>query len=328
MVMVILTDTDWPGAFKWVYTRLACILVPLSILFFRWYPALGRSYNIHDGRVSVTGVTDDKNLLGAICTLFSLAVGSAMLEAHRTGGPRKKKLLIAYGSVIAVALYLINLADSATATACFIEGSAILLLTGMPKIYRRPVRIHLMVAAVLGFTAINLFFGSSLLELFGRNPTLTGRTDLWNLCLTLVRNPLVGAGYESFWLGWRLQAMWNYIRGVNQSHNGYLEIYLNLGWIGVALLVTFLISGYRNIIRAVRQREPAANLRLAYFVVACVANCTEAGFKMMHPMWIALLLVATARPAVGLARRPVPTCEETPRKSSEIPDFNDALVSK
>jgi exopolysaccharide production protein ExoQ len=328
MVMVILTDTDWPGAFKWVYTRLACILMPLSILFFRWFPALGRSYSIHDGHVTVTGVTDDKNLLGAICTLFSLAVGSAMLEAHRAGGPRRKKLLIAYGSVIAVAVYLIHLADSATATACLIEGVGILLLTSMPKIYKHPGRIHLMVASVLGFTAINLFFGSSLLELFGRNPTLTGRTDLWNLCLTLVTNPLVGAGYESFWLGGRLERMWNYIWGVNQSHNGYLEIYLNLGWIGVALLVTFLISGYRNIVRAVRRQEPAASLRLAFFVVACVANCTEAGFKMMHPMWIAMLLVAAARPASSFLPKRVPISREASKKSSATPDFANAFASK
>jgi hypothetical protein len=328
MVMVILTDRDWADAFKWVYSRLACILVPLSVLFFRWFPALGRSYNIHDGRVSITGVTDDKNLLGAICTLFALAVAWCIIEALEKKEPARKKLLIAYGSIIVVVIYLINLADSATATACLIEGTAILLLTSMPKIFRRPMLTHLMVAAILSLTAVNLFFGGSLLAMFGRNSTLTGRTDLWNLCLTLVRNPLVGAGYESFWLGWRLEKMWDYIPGVNQAHNGYLEIYLNLGWVGVALLITFLISGYRNIVRAVRRREPAASLRLAYFVVACVSNCTEAGFKMMHPMWIALLVVSTARPAWGFARQRVAGYRETPRKSSETQDFTHALAGK
>jgi exopolysaccharide production protein ExoQ len=328
MVMVILTDVDWVGAFKWVYLRLACLLVPLSILFFRWFPALGRSYSIHDGHVTITGVTDDKNLLGAICTLFALAVTWCVLEALPTRGPGRKWRLIAYGSIIAVALYLIKLADSATATACLIEGGAILLLTSRPKIYRRPMMTHFIVGTVLGLTAINLFFGSALLELFGRNATLTGRTDLWSLCLTLVTNPLVGAGYESFWLGWRLEKMWHYIAGVNQAHNGYLEIYLNLGWIGVVLLVAFLISGYRNIISAVRRGEPAGSLRLAFFVVALVANCTEAGFKMMHPMWIALLVVSTARPAWGFARKRLATHHKTSRKSTETPDFTNALASK
>jgi exopolysaccharide production protein ExoQ len=328
MVMVILTETDWAGAFKWVYSRLACALVPLSVMLFRWYPALGRSYNIHDGRVSVTGVTDDKNLLGAICMLFALTAAWCMIEAPPMERARRRKFLIGYGSVIAVIIYLINLADSATATACLIEGGAVLLLASMPRISRRPVLIHLIAATVLGFTAVNLFFGSSLLEMFWRKPTLTGRTELWNLCLTLVRNPLLGAGYESFWLGSRLETMWNYIAGVNQAHNGYLEIYLNLGWVGVVLLVAVLISGYRNIIRAIRRREPTASLRLVFFVVACISNCTEAGFKMMHPMWIALLLVSTARPAQDFVRQRLARHEETPRKSSEALDFRTALVSK
>jgi len=328
MVMVILTETDWAGAFKWVYSRLACALVPLSVMLFRWYPALGRSYNIHDGRVSVTGVTDDKNLLGAICMLFALTAAWCVIEAPQTERVRNKKLLIGYGSVIAVIIYLMNLADSATASACLIEGGGVLLLASTRRISGRPKLIHLIVATVLSVTAFNLFFGGSLLAMFGRNPSLTGRTDLWALCLGLVRNPVFGAGYESFWLGWRLERMWNYISGVNQAHNGYLEIYLNLGWIGVILLAALLITGYRNITLAMRRREPTASLRLAFFVVACISNCTEAGFKMMHPMWLALLLVSTARPASSFVRKRLTKSVEPPRESSETPDFTNALASQ
>jgi len=328
MVTVILTDTDWAGSFKWVYSRLACILVPLSVLFFRWFPAFGRNYNIHDGHISVTGVTDDKNLLGAICMLFALTAAWCMIEAPLMERARRKKFFIGYGAVIAVIIYLINLADSATATACLIEGGAVLFLACMPRISKRPALLHLIVATVLGFTAVNLFFGGTLLAMFGRNPSLTGRTELWALCLTLVRNPLLGAGYESFWLGSRLERMWAYIWGVNQAHNGYLEIYLNLGWVGVGLLVSVLISGYRNIIRAIRRQEPTASLRLAFFVVVCISNCTEAGFKMMHPMWLALLLVSTARPASNLVRQRLTRSAEPTRKFSETPDFTSALASK
>ena len=325
MVMVILTETEWAGAVKWVYIRLACILIPLSIVFFRWYPALGRSYNIHDGKVSVTGVTDDKNLLGAVCTLLSLAVIWGMIDEFRRDGRRKKWLLIGYGLVIAMAGYLINLADSATATACFVQGSVVLILASMPRIYKRSKRIHLLAGTMLGFSVINLFFGSSLLQLLGRNSTLTGRTDLWQLCLTLVRNPVVGAGYESFWLGHRLAAMWAYIPGVNQAHNGYLEIYLNLGWVGVVLLAAILIAGYRNITRAVRRGEAAASLRLAFFLVACIANCTEAGFKMMHPMWIAILLACMAQPALASASRKVSGYAKKAKRIEGQADFANAL---
>lgn len=323
-VMVILTDSDWAGAFKWIYLRLACLLVPLSILFFRYYPELGRHYSIHDGHVSVTGVTDDKNALGMICMLFSLTVGWSMFEALRREGPRDKRLLIGYGALLAMAIYIISIADSATATGCLIEGGGVMVLTGMAKISRRLMRVRLIVGAALGFSAFNLFAGSALLELFGRNSTLTGRTELWSRCLELVRNPLLGAGYESFWLGSRLEKMWTYIAGVNQSHNGYLEIYLNLGWIGVTLLVLLLISGYRNIMGAFRREEPTARLRLAFFISVCVYNCTEAGFKMVHPMWIALLMVAAARPALEVVPERPPTYGETSEESAETPGLANA----
>ncbi|HTY84380.1 MAG TPA: O-antigen ligase family protein [Silvibacterium sp.] len=322
MVMVILTDRDWVRAFRWVYTRLACVLMPLSVLFFRWFPGLGRSYDIHDGHVTVTGVTDDKNLLGAICALFSLSVIWCVIDAIQNSRPRKKWFLAGYLFVIANAFYLVYLANSATATAVLVQGAIVLILTSLPKVYRRRARIHWIAGGILGFSALNLFFGSTLLQMLGRNSTLTGRTELWRLCLTLVRNPLVGEGYESFWLGDRLERMWQYIPGVNQAHNGYLEIYLNLGWVGVILLVAFLIFGYRNITRAVGRHEPAANLRLALFVVSCIANCTEAGFKMMHPMWFAMLVVATYRPAMGFVkrRRLAQESEEQTAKESE-PEF-------
>jgi O-antigen ligase len=279
---------------------------------------------MHDGHVSITGVTDDKNALGMICMLFALTVSWGMLKALRTGGRRDKRLkrlLIGYGAVLTMAVYIVSIANSATATACLILGAGVMILTSLPRISKRPRFIHLIVAAALGVSAVGLFADAGLLVIFGRNPSLTGRTDLWNLCLGLVTNPLVGAGYESFWLGWRLEKMWNYIMGVNQAHNGYLEIYLNLGWMGVALLVTILISGYRNIVRAVRRQEAAASLRLAFFVVVCVYNVTEAGFKMVHPIWIALLVVSAARPALVFARQRRGNIAESVSLNSQSPSM-------
>ena len=65
--------------------------------------------------------------------------------------------------------------------------------------------------------------------------------------LALHTNPLLGTGYESFWLGSRLQFVWDATeQGILQAHNGYLEIYINLGWVGVILLGGLIVTGYRN----------------------------------------------------------------------------------
>ena len=64
----------------------------------------------------------------------------------------------------------------------------------------------------------------------GRDPTLTDRTKIWSLVLSMHTNPLIGTGYESFWLGPRLLKVWQGgLGGINEAHNGYLEFSSILG---------------------------------------------------------------------------------------------------
>jgi O-antigen ligase len=134
----------------------------------------------------------------------------------------------------------------------------------------------------------------------GRDSTLTGRTSLWADVWRMRVDPLFGAGFESFWLGDRARWFWDkYWWQPNQSHNGYIEVFINLGIVGLILLGCIMAWGYRNIAHAYR-RNPAseAALRLAYFVAVALYNVTEAGFKTMHPAWIVLLLaIAVPSPA-------------------------------
>ena len=84
--------------------------------------------------------------------------------------------------------------------------------------------------------------------------------------------------------------------GIQEAHNGYLEIYLNLGWIGVTLLVVLIISGYRNVVASFRQDQEMGMIRLAFFVMSVIFSFTEAGFRMMSVSWIAFLLAILAFP--------------------------------
>ena len=64
----------------------------------------------------------------------------------------------------------------------------------------------------------------------------------------------------------------------------------------MGLLGLLLAAGYRHLI-AVYQRDPeAGSLRLAYFSAAIVYSFTEAGFRMLDPIWIFLLLAIIAVP--------------------------------
>ena len=333
MVLIVLTDPDWIAALRRLLVRLGNVLVPLSLLFSRWYPEYGRQFS-HAGNPYWSGVTPEKNALGALCLVYGLAFLYYFLQAYREEkGTRRRKLLIAYGVVIVLALYLLVGSQSATALASFFLAGVPMVLTFRYSGFRKPALVHIMVLGALGVvvSALLLNMGSSMLATMGRDSTLTGRTAVWHAALSLAESPVVGTGFESFWIGSRYKQM-AVLTGMelNQAHNGYLEIYLNLGWIGVALLALVLITAYRRAVKGVRWMTPAASLRLAFFIIAISQNFTEASFGMAGPVWIGFLITTMAMPevvspsellALGLDRADDPA-ERKPMAESPVPGGN------
>ena len=82
---------------------------------------------------------------------------------------------------------------------------------------------------------------------------------------------------------------------INEAHNGYLEVYLNLGLIGLFLLGGFLIASYRTICRRLSPFSSLASLSFGVVDVVLFYNVTEAGFRS-GLMWLTFLLGAIAVP--------------------------------
>src|SRR5439155_1472984 len=160
------------------------------------------------------------------------------------GGRATRKPIIAHGTILTMVLWLLWRANSATSWSCFLMGGLLMVLTSMPAVVRRRALVHLLVAVLLSvsFSALFLGVGTGLVQSVGRDPTLTGRTEIWRLVLSMTTRPLLGTGFESFWLGSRLEKIWSiYWFHPNEAHNGYLEVFLNLGWVGVSLLAFMLL---------------------------------------------------------------------------------------
>src|SRR5205085_2349726 len=122
------------------------------------------------------------------------------------------------------------------------------------------------------------------LRSMGRSTTLSGRTNLWTDLLRIDTDPLLGTGFESFFLGDRLEYLWSkYWWHPNEAHNGFLETYLTLGVIGIGLLAWLIVTGYRNATRTYRRNPKLGSLAIALLVVTVIYNTTEAAFKAMQP---------------------------------------------
>jgi O-antigen ligase len=311
MVLVVVTEADPIAAFRRLFSRVGFILLPTSVLFIR-YSELGRGYD-PDGNYMNTGVTTNKNTLGVITFVVSLGTlwtVRMLLRSRRQ--PHRGRRLLAQCILLAFGVALLAMANSATSVACFGLGTLLILATGLSSIRHRPNAVHSLVLTILLVGGLTMFLGGEgrVLHALGRQTNLTGRTDIWKAVIPLVPNRLIGAGFESFWIGpsmeklWLSLSNWMGIEHLNEAHNGYIEVYLNLGWVGVCLMAWILISGYRQAVSAFRRNSDLGSLLLAYVATAAIYNVTEAGFRMLAPIWIFLLLavVAAGGTAAGLVR--------------------------
>jgi len=294
MILIVVTDSSQLSAIKRVLARVGFLLLPISILLIKYYPDLGRVYASHwDATVYYAGVTSDKNMLGMTCMVFGLgSVWRFLQELQSDKHTRRIRILIAHGAILAMVLWLFRMANSVTAFSCFLMAGTLLVATSL-QLARKPWIVHSLVVTMITVSASALFLGvgSELVQGLGRDTTLTGRTELWGQLLKLSANSILGTGFESFWLGNRVVKLWNiYWWQPNESHNGYLEVYLNLGWIGVGLLAVILVTGYRSIVRLLNREPEAARLCLAYFLVGVAYNFTEAAIRTTGLVWIAFAL--------------------------------------
>lgn len=289
MVFVILTDTNCVAAIKRVFSRVGFVLLPLSILFIKYYPELGRGYS-PEGAVGYQGVTTSKNQLGMITLLLGIGLTWSLIQAFRhLNGKQKTRTIVAHLATLSMVAWLLWIADSATSTYCFILATILMLITSLSRHGRKPVVVYLLSASVLTLVLVAMFFdtGGTLLGSVGRDTTLTGRTDIWKLALGMSGNPIFGTGFESFWIGERLQKVWKIYRfHLNEAHNGYIEVYLELGWLGITLLGLLIVTGFRNVLAEFRRGSEIASLKFAFLVVAVIYNLTESGFRILDPVWI------------------------------------------
>ena len=211
--------------------------------------------------------------------------------------------LIPCAVLLAMVAWLTPIANSKTSLLALVSGIAVILAVQFPWI-KRHIWSFLVAVALIAAISNELFsVKSAILEASGRDATLTGRTGIWQTVLSEPINPLLGTGYASFWLGERLQRIWAFFPRTQliQAHNGYLEVYLNLGLVGLAFLGGVLWTALRSARRRLLAVDyTTGNLDdglfqtfgIAYIVAYLLYNITEATFVGLNFLFIIFLLVA------------------------------------
>lgn len=307
IVLVALSDPYRPDAAMLLLRRTCFVLIPLSVVLAKYYPDLAREYGPSADQAYFIGVATSKNTLGALCLVSGLYFAWDALQnwPRRLASAATLRVGIDL-AFLAMTFWLLHRADSATSIVCCAIGLAILFAARSGFVRRHPVAFAAFIP--LGFSSYALLHLAGIdplalvAEAVGRNPDLTGRADIWRVVLAADTNPLVGTGYESFWLGERRLWVLEHFGNIGQAHNGYLETYLNLGLVGLALLLAYLVGSYFAILRRFAQAPGEWSLYLAFWAVLLLYNVTEAALRN-HLLWIAFLLGAVGAPALSQRRR-------------------------
>ena len=313
MALIILTEPNPDQAIKTLLKRCAYVVVPVSILFIKYYPQWGRGSD-EWGTVINTGITTNKNALGADCLILGYFFFWYLVQTWQTDRSswRKNELRLIAGFLIGIWLLFLK-AHSATSLTSLLVGVLVVVFVGIRLINKNFIGRYLLTALVLLVVA-ELAFGISgrYSEALGRGAGLSGRTLLWTRLLELHTNPIFGTGFESFWLGKRpeqLEGIFFFIP--NEAHNGYLEIYLTLGLIGLFLLIGLFIATFRKIRLELFRNFEWARFQLGFFCAIILYNWTEAAFRTVGAIWFIFYIIAmdyprshlaSAQSSVGLAR--------------------------
>jgi exopolysaccharide production protein ExoQ len=246
------------------------------------------------------GIFGQKNLCGLEMLILLLPAFFVKLA-----GPYARMLR---GSYIATVMVIIAMTHSAGA---WVVGSLCIAFVVFLKFtVRMPSKDAAVLVIVLagagalvGVAAYSNY--DTLMYALGKDPTMTGRTELWaGLTHLAMKRPVIGYGYTAFWQGitkgptrsLALQMGW---LGLAGAENGVLEMWLELGIVGVLLYVVIFLRAVRDGLYCIGRGASPAVLWYVSILFYVVATNIEGGL-LLAPSDLACILPFVA--FIGLRR--------------------------
>jgi exopolysaccharide production protein ExoQ len=296
IAFLVATERDPLAAITKMLRRVCYILIPFSWLLINYYPSLGRGYSRWSGVLMWHGVTLTKNALGQLCLMTIVVLVWSAIRQSASGRKVQPALFITDASVVLLAAYLMvgapSGAYSATSTAVLV-----IVLGGMLALFRHRslaprIALLLFVGALVGW--VGMIFTESFVSQaslwLGRDETLTGRTEIWEMALTdASAHPILGAGFGGYF---NTNNEFTATYG-NTGHNGLLDVYVETGAVGVLILLVFLCSTFGVIRKVLATNVEAGAFAMSILLMNVLANFTESLFlKSSSYLWTMLLVMA------------------------------------
>jgi O-antigen ligase len=310
MVLLILSEENYKAAINSLIKRCAYALIPLSIIFNKFIPNMGRSYS-RGGGPDYHGVSTQKNEYAALLLICGIYLAWELIVSLRRKDYTALKEIGYINTIFLVVIFWqLFFIDSKTSIICLMVGIGVIFWLGHPYFKGFPLKalkyiVAFAIAAIFLQQVIDI--KSRIISSAGRNPTLTTRTLLWADILELPINPWVGTGWDTFWSGDKVTLLWEK-RGWSprSAHNGYLEIYISLGWAGIVLLFFVLLGAFRNSAASLITDFEYGCLSLSFFIILLFYNYSESAFHRTSAIWFfSMLFCCISIPKKNIGIEPI-----------------------
>jgi O-antigen ligase len=147
------------------------------------------------------------------------------------------------------------------------------------------------------------------LAVMNASSTLTGRSAIWSAVWTMIeRHFWFGYGYSAFWRGLAGPSafVWAVVAGTPpHSHNGFLDAWLDLGALGLALVAVSLLTTLGLAWSAMRRAESLVQTwPLVFVVFLLLYNLTESSLVVRNSLfWIVYVAAAASLSAERVGQR-------------------------
>lgn len=331
MACVVLTEKNPLEAFGTVLRRCLYVHLPMSIVCTRYYREIGVSYDWSGTGQAWQGISSTKNTLGQICMLGVVYFYWEIQRNWKRFG--WKNLHVVY---LFMALYLMKGpgAASVSMTAVSVAVFALVTFIWLQMLKARPAAARGFGLLVFGATsALILFVVTHSIVMFsedsifghiitalGRDITMTDRTYIWSDVYAKVKNPWLGVGVGGFWIGRMANIPWNtnmtWVLG--QAHSGYVDTYLQLGWIGCFLLAGVLVSSVRRTLDELATDFEFASFRVTILLTVVFINMTESTYlRGDHHLWLLMQIAVWSVVVKGVPKRNNPPKQSVPDATAQ-----------
>lgn len=275
----------------------------------------------------IEGIVASRNLL-AMAALLGLIVFGALLAA----GSVRRASGITWIVVAGVVFALTRSATVILVAVIVLVALAFALWARRVGPDRRRGVYWTAGATLVASVALLIGLWDRLLDLFGKSEDLTGRFDIWSSVIGLAsERPWFGWGWVGYWVPWVEPFEGLAVRkGVTylQAHNAWLDVWLQLGVIGVIAFASIVIGAlWRSWFLAVDRPMDASGRPLPHsaaalvpllLLIALIGQSFAESRLLIESGWLLLIAIAWSTKRRQWEHEPLPA-EPVPVPASRMP---------